>query len=226
LKPVPAAIVRHLKRTDGMTVRELARALGMSYMGVKKPCVDLVKQGFLKTSRKPINIGRPELNYRLTEKGHEVFSARSNDLALALLTAARELYGTAAPSKLIYLCFREKERHYAAKIRGDDPIQRARWFIREREKEGYISSIEVPEDGASFRIRETHSPLADTVDAYPEMLRMEADMIERLMDAHTRLEPSPSASKGRHPKTYLVTPRTPDSACNPLRKPVASDAHE
>jgi len=55
---------------------------------------------------------------------------------------------------------------------------------------------------------------------------MEADMIERPMHGHTRLEPSPSASIGHYPGGFLVTPKTPNSACNPLRKTISSEVHE
>jgi len=209
-----------------MTVRDLACALGMSYMGVKKPCADLAKQGYLKAMRHPVRIGRPELLYRLTEKGHDVFSAQSNDLAIGMLRAARELYGPAAPGKLMYLYLREREKHYAAKIRGQDPRQRAKWFIREREKEGYVCSIEGLEGDGTFRIHERHSPVADAMSEYTETSRMEADMIERLLGASTRLEPQPNASALHHLRTFLITPPPSNSACNPLIKPISCEAHE
>ncbi len=209
-----------------MTVRDLASSLGMSYMGVKKPCLDLTKQGYIKAMRQPVRIGRPELLYRLTEKGHDVFAAQSNDLAIDILTAARDLYGPAAPGKLLFLYFREREKHYATKIRGEDPRQRAKWFIREREKEGYVCSIEGMESVGPFKIHERHSPVADAMNEYPETSRMEADMIERLLGVPTRLEPTQIASAPRHSRTFLLSPPAPNSACNPLTKPISCGAHK
>lgn len=223
---MPTAIVRHLKRTDGMSVRELARTLGMSYMGVKKPCLDLTKQGYLKSHRKPGQIGRPELIYRLTEKGHEVFPSHANELALGLLGAARELFGPAAPNKLVFLYFREKEKQYAARIRGDDPLERAKWFIREREREGFVCTIESPGPNAPFRIIERHSPVADVMKFCPESTRMEVDMIERLLRASTRLVPVRSASKSHHAKEFIVAPSPAMSACNPRPESISFELHE
>lgn len=227
-KPVPTAILCQLKRSDGMAIRALALALGMSYMGVKKPCLDLVKQGYLKAMRKPGPVGRPELVYRLTEKGHDIFSTQSNDLTLAVLAAARELFGPSAPGKMLYIYFRDKEKHYAARIRGSEPIARARWYSRERDKEGFLCTIENSGEGNVFRICERHSPVADVMAAYPETARMEADMIERLLQAPTRSEPAtPGAS--RFLRTYLVTPRVvqpADGACQRGGNSISCGANE
>ena len=66
-------IMRHLKRSSGLSVNELAGKLGMSYMGVKQHCVELEKRGYLDTWRRPKAIGRPEKVYRLTEKADPLF---------------------------------------------------------------------------------------------------------------------------------------------------------
>ncbi len=227
-KPVPTAILCQLKRSDGMVIRALALALGMSYMGVKKPCLDLVKQGYLKAVRKPGPVGRPELVYRLTEKGHDIFPTQSNDLTLAVLSAARELFGPSAPGKLLYVYFRDKEKHYAARIRGSEPIARARWYSRERDKEGFLCTIENAEAGNGFRICERHSPVADIMAAYPETKRMEADMIERLLQAPTRSEPA-NLGASRFLRTYLVTPRVvqpADGACQRGENSISCAANE
>ena len=46
-------LVNRLKRTQGLSVGELAEALGMSYMGVKQICVELERLGYLDTWRRP-----------------------------------------------------------------------------------------------------------------------------------------------------------------------------
>ncbi|MEM7396649.1 MAG: MarR family transcriptional regulator, partial [Verrucomicrobiota bacterium] len=51
-------ILIHVKRSTGLSVSELAKALRMSYMGVKQHCQDLEKKGFLDTWRRPKEVGR------------------------------------------------------------------------------------------------------------------------------------------------------------------------
>ena len=94
------AVLHELKRSTGLPVKELARRLGMSYMGVKQHCLDLQRDGYLDTWRNPKPVGRPEMLYRLTQKAHELFPVQSHGLLLAVLAAARELYGANAPAKL------------------------------------------------------------------------------------------------------------------------------
>ena len=72
-KPQWLEIIKNLKRSTGMSVNELAAALGMSYMGVKQHCVELQKKGYLDTWRRPKEVGRPEKVYRLTEKRGRFF---------------------------------------------------------------------------------------------------------------------------------------------------------
>ena len=43
-KPQWFEIIIHLKQSTGMSVAELSKALGMSYMGIKQHCVELEKR--------------------------------------------------------------------------------------------------------------------------------------------------------------------------------------
>ena len=68
-RPQVVAIFDAIKRSEGLSVAEIARELKMSYMGIKQHCLDLEKKGYLDTWRRPKEVGRPELAYRLTLKG-------------------------------------------------------------------------------------------------------------------------------------------------------------
>src|SRR5688500_3019961 len=81
-------LVNLLKRTQGMSVQEMADCLDMSYMGIKESCQDLERRGLLDARREPKpegTTGRPRLVYRLTSRAHELFPAASNPLTLELL---------------------------------------------------------------------------------------------------------------------------------------------
>src|SRR5271155_6189602 len=94
------AILNKLKRTQGLSVKELAAMLGMSYMGIKQHCIDLHKDGYLETWRRAKPVGRPEMLYRLTDRAQELFPSTSNQLTVDILHAAQKLYGAAAAEKL------------------------------------------------------------------------------------------------------------------------------
>src|SRR6478735_7405405 len=95
-------LVNLLKRTQGLSVQEIADRLDMSYMGVKESCQDLERRGLVDARREPKpdgTTGRPRLIYRLTPRAHELFPVASNPLTLELLDAAKKLHGDATPEK-------------------------------------------------------------------------------------------------------------------------------
>jgi predicted ArsR family transcriptional regulator len=179
------AVLHELKRSNGLPVKELARRLGMSYMGVKQHCLDLHRDGYLDTWRNPKPIGRPELLYRLTRKAHELFPVQAHEMLLDVLAAARQLYGPAAPGKMLFLHFRGKGDAYRAKLRGESLPERAKWLARLRDGEGCMSECEA---GPPLRIVERHSPIVSLFEAIPEAAGMEREMFERVLETRVRRE--------------------------------------
>jgi predicted ArsR family transcriptional regulator len=176
-------ILHELKRSNGLAVKELARRLGMSYMGVKQHCIELHRDGYLDTWRNPKPVGRPEMLYRLTRKSHELFPVQSHEMLLTVLAAARQLYGPTAPAKLLFVHFRERAEAYRAKLRGETLEERARWFARLRDREGCIATIET---GPPLRIVERHSLVSDLFSTFPETEGMERELFERVLGAKVR----------------------------------------
>lgn len=172
-------IINQLKRTEGMSVKELAAALNMSYMGIKQHCIDLEKAGYLDHWRRPQPIGRPEMLYRLTRRTEELFPATSNAMTLELLNAARKLYGNQAPEKLLFLIFQSKAEAYRSKIKGANLEEKAKWLARLRDQEGYMS--ECTNRSAQLCIEEFHSPILELQRTYPSVARLEEKMFETVL---------------------------------------------
>jgi predicted ArsR family transcriptional regulator len=179
------SVLHELKRSNGLPVKELARRLGMSYMGVKQHCLDLQRDGYLDTWRNPKPIGRPEMLYRLTRKSHELFPLQSHEMLLQVLAAAKQLYGPTAPAKLLFIHFREKTEAYRAKLRGETIEERVKWFTRLRDREGCMPEVTA---GPPMQILERHSPIADLFTAFPEAGAMERELFERVLGAKVRRE--------------------------------------
>jgi len=185
-------VVNRLKRTQGLSVGELATALGMSYMGVKQHCVELERLGYLDTWRRPktaTQVGRPEMVYRLTHKAHELFPVTSNETTLALLDSAQLLFGSTAAEKLLFRVFQSKTEAYLARVKGETLAERSKTFAAIRDAEGYMADLENAPDG--LRIVEHHSPLADLLTAYPALLhRLEQEMFSRVLRVPVKREQS------------------------------------
>ena len=179
-------IINKLKRTQGLSVGELAEQLGMSYMGVKQHCVDLESEGYLDTWRRAKGIGRPEMVYRLTERTHGLFPSASNGTTISLLENAKALYGPAAPEKLLFSLFQKKAEAYQAKVKADTIPERAAKLTRLRDTEGHMAEIE--QDAAYIRIIEHHSPIHDLLKAFPIVARLETELFTRVLGTSVQRE--------------------------------------
>jgi len=179
------AVVNLLKRSMGLTVREMAEKLQMSYMGVKTICLGLEKDGYVKTTRRNHGVGRPELLHLLTPKAQDLFPKQDNELAITLLQQARKLYGTSAAEKLLFLYYQQKTAEYTDQIEADASPERAVALARLREKEGYMAECQ---RGPQLCIIERHHPLQSLQESFPEMLGLERDMFQKILGAPVRTE--------------------------------------
>ena len=137
-----AEILTVLKRRGGLSVKELAAHFHLSYMGLKGPCLDLERDGYLDTFRRPVALGRPELVYRLTRRAHELFPGANNQFTGEILEAVQQAYGPAAPTKLLFGLFGQRAKAYRAKIEPIGLFERAECFARLRDADGYLAEFD------------------------------------------------------------------------------------
>lgn len=181
-------ILNSLKRSKGMSVNELVVKLNMSYMGIKQHCTTLQRDGYLDTWRRPQKMGRPEMVYRLTPRTHDLFPADSNKLTIELLNSVRDIYGPNASEKLLYNVYERKTAELKKKVKGNSVAERAKWFARLRDNEGYMAQfVNDPKQGGP-QILECHSPVMNLIDAYPIVARLEQDMFEAVLATRVRRE--------------------------------------
>jgi predicted ArsR family transcriptional regulator len=175
-------VLNLLKRTQGLSVQEIADRLGMSYMGIKDHCTDMEKRGLLDARREPRegNTGRPRMIYRLTGRAHELFPTASNPLTLELLDAAKMLFGPASAEKLLMLVWQQKMEAFLEKVKGPDPEARTDALARARDEAGHMAVVEKGSDGR-LKIVEHHCPFLDVLRAYPVVVRLETEMFGRLL---------------------------------------------
>ena len=181
LKTPAVDIILHLKRSTGMSVNELARAMKMSYMGVKQHCVALEKKGYLDTWRRPKATGRPEKLYRLTRKTEPLFPQTGNELTLDMLVTAQKVYGETAPQKLLFSFFQARGDRYLSRLRGKSVIERAEELARLRSAEGCFSRVDY-QAATGLQIVEFHTPFGEVARRYPIIYEMEAETISRVLN--------------------------------------------
>jgi predicted ArsR family transcriptional regulator len=181
-------ILNTLKRTKGLSVNELVGKMKMSYMGIKQHCLTLERDGYLDTWRRPQKMGRPEMVYRLTRRTHDLFPCDSNEMTLELLKSIKEIYGPNAPEKLLFNVFERKTATMKEKMKGETTAERAKWLVKEREKEGFMSEFVTDEKEGGPQILECHSPIMNLLDEYPIIARLEQDLVEAILGTPVRRE--------------------------------------
>ena len=180
-RPHSVDLIMLLKRTNGMSVNELASALRMSYMGVKQHCVYLEKKGYLDTWRRPKEGGgRPEKMYRLTSKLDGFFSSTSAELLHHVLEGAETAYGEGAAERLLVHHFKRITSRYWEQLKGRTMLERAQHLSKLRTAEGCLSLCEF-DAHEGLRIVEYNSPIAALGKLHACACDLEAQMIGRLL---------------------------------------------
>ena len=185
-------ILTTLKRRGPMTVKEMAAHFEMSYMGIKQHCLDLEKEGYLDTWRRPpTKTGRPEMLYRLTRRGLDLFPGAVLPLTLEVLEAVEKNYGPAAPTKILFTIFAQRTEAYRVRLQLPTLDERARTLTRLRDTDGYMAEFGVSEGYADNHasppvafpgvpcIVEHHSPIEALLRRWPILARLEKEMFER-----------------------------------------------
>src|SRR5580658_96523 len=111
-------ILAEIKRSQALSVSLLCERLHLSYMGVKQHCVALEKDGYLDTWRRPKGMGRPEKAYRLTPHAQEFFPSESTNFTGEILRSLEQVYGPAAPEKILYQIYQNQTVKTQARITG------------------------------------------------------------------------------------------------------------
>jgi len=207
-KPSQTEILERLKKSEGMPVSDLARDMGMSYMGVKQHCVTLEEKGYLECWRVPrseVGVGRPEKLYRLTEKADPLFPNVGPELTLEFMRAVRAQFGENAPEKLLLRYFQERKESWQKKVSvGQTLLERATRLVGCWEKTG--ASLQVrqhPEEG--LRIDEFHNPLHAIYQEYPNARRFEVQILAQLLGTQVTSEERQLGKAGLR-QVYLLAP--------------------
>src|ERR1700735_5001602 len=131
-------ILAEIKRSQGLSVSQLCDRINLSYMGVKQHCVSLERDGYLDTWRRPKGMGRPEKAYRLTPLAQDFFPSEHTNFTGEILRSLEEVYGPAAPDKILYQIYQNQTTKMQAKVTGNTLEERIRSLVALRDQDGYM----------------------------------------------------------------------------------------
>jgi len=181
-------ILAEIKRSQGLSVSQLCERINLSYMGVKQHCVALEKDGYLDTWRRPKGMGRPEKAYRLTVTAQEFFPSEHTNFTGEILKSIEQVYGPAAPEKILYQIYQNQTVKMQAKISGDSIEERARSFAAQRDADGYMSEYYYNPDVQRHQIIEYNSPVLTIADQFKILTQLENNLIENVLGVRVHRE--------------------------------------
>jgi hypothetical protein len=111
-------------------------------------------------------------------------------MTIELLKSASDIHGPNAPEKLLFRVFERKTATLKEKVKGDTIADRAKWLVKEREKEGFMSQFVTEESEGGPQILECHSPIMNLLDLYPIIGRLEQDLVGNVLGTTVRREES------------------------------------
>ena len=174
-------ILAEIKRSQGLSVSQLCERINLSYMGVKQHCVALEKDGYLDTWRRPKGMGRPEKAYRLTVMAQEFFPSEHTNFTGEILKSLEQVYGPAAPEKILYQIYQNQTGKMKAKVTGHSIEERARSFAALRDQDGYMSEYYFNPDIQQHQIIEYNSPVLTIADLFPILTQLENNLLEAVL---------------------------------------------
>ncbi len=181
-------ILAEIKRSQGLSVSQLCERINLSYMGVKQHCVALEKDGYLDTWRRPKGMGRPEKAYRLTVTAQEFFPSEATHFTGEILSSIAQVYGPAAPEKILYQIYQNQTVKLQAKITGNTLEERARCFAALRDHDGYMSEYYFNPDIQRQQIIEYNSPVLSIADQFKILTQLENSLIENVLGVRVHRE--------------------------------------
>jgi predicted ArsR family transcriptional regulator len=168
LKASRSVIVELLKTRGAMSAEELAAALAVSKVGVRRHLSVLESDGLVCYEVERRERGRPRYVYRLTEKANCLFPRIYDEFAREMLEQIEKEFGADGLQKV--LCGRADEliARLRAELDGltfDRRVKRLAEIVSEK---GYLAEARRLRDG-SYRLRQRNCPVESVAVSHPQV---------------------------------------------------------
>jgi predicted ArsR family transcriptional regulator len=196
-------ILTYLKMNGQQTISALAKHFGMTSEGMRLHLIKLEEEGLVSSESIIKGVGRPIIQFSLTEKGSKRFPDNHANLTVQLLENIRDILGQNALDELIVakketdFTRYEKELHEIESI--DDKIE---LFTTIRTNEGYMAELDKEPNGWSFI--ENHCPICSAVSNCQGFCESEIENIKRLLGDTISIEREEHAAIGDRRCVYHI----------------------
>ncbi len=207
-----------LRTHPGITVTDLARALSLSVVGVRRHLDSLAAEQLVvqvPAPREPGRAGRRPTGWRLSPAGLELFPRRYDALANDLL---EDLAEEAGPETVQAVFARRTEKlvkRYQAALDGvDDPFERVRVLAALRDEGGYVTECRRGTDG-DFLLVENNCAVHRVAERHDIVCSMELVLFRRVLGPDVEVTRQSHTMAGDPVCCYRVRFRTGEEGDGP-----------
>jgi predicted ArsR family transcriptional regulator len=196
-----------LRKQPGVTVAELARAMAISDMGVRRHLTALAAEGLVEQAAgASAGLGRPPAGWRLSGAGRELFPRRYDVLAL-------DVMGELAPDELAGALSRRNDKQVAQYREALAPCadlgEQVVELTRLRDNAGYQAEWS-PGDGDTLMLTENNCAIHRVAESHPAVCAMELSLFRQVLGPDVEVTRLTHAIAGDASCTYCIRPRRAD----------------
>ncbi len=175
------SIVVELKRSAGLTAKELAAKLGLSLNATRHHIRELDAEGLIVYEREQRGVGAPVFVYRLSRQGEALFPRRYEQTLTELLDHMVEQEGRAGAVRLLERHFDQLQRKLAIELEGVSPRRRLEVVAHVLSQEGFMAESEGGVEAGT--LREHNCALRSVAERFPELCAAERRVLAEVLAA-------------------------------------------
>jgi predicted ArsR family transcriptional regulator len=195
------AIIVLLKKSGGLTIEELSKAVEITPMGIRQHLISLEKRGVVTYTAKRQGIGRPGFIYKLTEMADSLFPKSYDSFAIEILRDIERNDGKSKVDEIFNWrnkrIFRFRKEALSEKRNIVELLNGLKDILQ---SEGHLVDLEVC-DG-SYHLRQYNCPISRIALEYEEACRLELQMYKDLL--HCDVQRLQSIKEGSQACIYVI----------------------
>ncbi len=179
-------VLSEIKKTGGLTVRQLASNLGVTTVAVRKQLAILEQEGLVRGRQVKIPRGRPASTYELTARARDLFPQTYNQVLIDILEDLRDLDGDEKVKLLLDQRNKRLLERYGRRIADKPLVEKVRELANARDEDGYMATFEV--EGDQLVLTEHNCPIYEMAARLPQTCSCEHDLFRELLQTEVTRE--------------------------------------
>lgn len=180
-------VMRLLREQGALTAKDIAHLLGITSVGVRRHLSVLEREGLAQARIVRRKMGRPALEYTLTDQANELFPRNYDLIANQILDAVSTIQGDRGVDSIFSARMDQLLQQYLPRMRGKELPERVKELARIQEEAGYMATVEETKDG--YLLLEGNCAIYRVACRFQHACHFEIELFRRLLGVPvTRVE--------------------------------------